>query len=167
MSETDFNSDSSESSASADLAQAPIRVGERFGRSLRYSAAQIAEFALLSGDTNPLHQDSSAVRASQFKGPIASGQQSAAVMMGLVASHFSRQDDGMRREMLCLNFNFAFKSPLVADAQIDMRWIVSAVEFNSRLGGWVGSLNGSAVSGGVDCVVGRGTVLVRNLGGTA
>ena len=157
MSEIEFSTDS------ADLAQAPIRVGEHFGRLMRYSVAQIAEFARLSGDTNPLHQDSPAARASQFKGPIASGQQSAAVMMGLVASHFSRCDDGVQREMLCLNFNFAFKAPIAAEAPIDMRWIVSAVEFNSRLSGWVGSLNGSAVSHGVDCVIGRGTVLVKLL----
>lgn len=53
---------------------------------------------------------------------------------------------------------------ILAEADIDMRWLVSAVEFNDRLGGWVGSLNGSAFSGGTDCVVARGTVLVKHLG---
>ncbi len=144
-------------------APAPIRVGEHFDRRLRYSVTQIADFARLSGDVNPLHHDPGAGRAAGFAGVIASGQQSAALMMGMVASHFSRRDGGVQREMLCLNFNFAFKAPIVAEADVHMRWLVSAVEFNRRLGGWVGNLNGSAFSGGTDCVVGRGTVLVKHL----
>ena len=148
----------------APLEVAPISVGENFGRTLRYSVAQIVEFARLSGDTNPLHQDECAARASNFSGVIASGQQSAAHMMGLVASHFSRQDDGLRREMLCLNFHFSFKAPIVAETEIHMRWLVSTVEYNNRLGGWVGNLNGSAFSGGTDGVVARGAVLVKRLG---
>jgi len=147
----------------AELAAAPIRVGEHFGRTLRYSTAQIVEFARLSLDTNPLHQDQRAARASVFEGIIASGQQSSAIMMGLVASHFSRHDDGLQREMLCLNFNFAFKAPIRAEVDIDMRWFVSAADFNARLNGWVGQLNGSAFCGGTDCVVARGTVLVKRL----
>ena len=65
--------------------------------------------------------------------------------------------------MLCLNFNFAFKAPIHAETDIDMRWFVSAVDFNARLDGWVGQLNGSAFCGGTDCVVARGTVLVKRL----
>jgi len=158
MPETDHTSER------AEQAPAPIRVGEHFGRSLRCSVAQIVEFARLSGDTNPLHTDTGAAQASGFHGVIASGQHSAAIMMGLVASHFSRSDDGTLREVLCLNFNFAFKAPIPAELEIDMRWVVSAVEFNVRLGGWVGNLNGSAYCNGTDCVVARGTVLVKQPG---
>lgn len=135
----------------------PIRVGEHFGRTMRYTVEQIAAFAESSLDRNPLHQPAAP------GGPIASGQHSAAIMMGLVASHFSRDDDGVRREMLCLNFNFAFKAAVQAERDIDMRWLVSSVEYNARLGGWVGQLNGTAFCGGSDCVVARGTVLVRRL----
>lgn len=147
----------------AVLAAAPLRIGEHFGRSLRYSLTQIAEFARLSLDSNPLHHDESVAQASAFRGVIASGQHSSAIMMGLVASHFSRCDDGVKREMLCLNFNFSFKAPIHAEAEVDMRWLVSSVEYNARLGGWIGQLNGSAFCGGTDCVVGRATVLVKRL----
>jgi len=141
----------------------PVRVGEHFDRQLRYSVAQIAEFARISGDANPLHHAVRPQRGSDFKDVIASGQQTAAAMMGLVASYFSRNDDGIEREMLCLNFNFAFKAPIHAETEIDLRWLVSSVDFNSRLDGWIGQLNGSAFSAGEDCVVARGTVLVRRL----
>lgn len=155
--------DAASASTSPELAVAPIRVGEHFGRTLRYSAAQIVEFARLSQDSNPLHRDDNFESPSAFESIIASGQQSAAVMMGLVASHFSRRDDGVRREMLCLNVNFAFKAPIHAQTEIDMRWFVSSVDFNVRLNGWVGQLNGSAFCGGTDCVVARCTVLVKRL----
>lgn len=145
----------------ATRAVEPLRTGEHFARRLRYSVEQIAEFARLSGDANPLHDEARPQRGADFSGVIASGQQTAAVMMGLVASHFSRNDDGIEREALCLNFNFAFRAPIFAETEIDLRWLVSSVEFNARLDGWIAQLNGSAFSAGKDCVVARGTVLVR------
>jgi acyl dehydratase len=141
----------------------PIRIGEHFGHRLQYDEAQIAEFARLSLDSNPLHREGAAARESAFAGVIASGQHTAALMMGLMASHFTRSDDGIAREMLCLNVNFSFKAPLRARTQVEMRWVVSAIEYNQRLGGWVGQLNGSAFSGGTDCVIARATVLVKQI----
>ena len=87
----------------------------------------------------------------------------ASLLMGLAATYFSRSDDGLRREMLCLNVNFSFKAPIRAETEVDMRWVVSALEHNRRLGGWVGQLNGNAFSGGTDCVIARATVLVKRL----
>ena len=140
----------------------PISVGESFTRTLRYTREEIAEFARLSGDSNPLHTNSSSAQRARFGEIIASGQQTAAQMMGLVASHFSRGDDGIAREMLCLNFNFAFKLPVFAEQEIKLRWQVSSVEWNARMGGWVGLVDGAARVGGKSCVVGRGTVLVKH-----
>ena len=140
-----------------------IRAGEAFARTLRYSAQQIIDFARLSGDTNPLHLDDAAARQAGYDGIIASGQQSATMMMGLVASHFSRADDGQARDMLCLNFNFAFKAPIHADTDVELSWVVASVEFNPRLDGWIGQLNGHArCDGDTECVIARGTVLVKH-----
>jgi acyl dehydratase len=145
----------------ATVDAALIKAGESFSRSLRYSPAQIAEFARLSGDDNPLHHDADAARQANYSGVIASGQQTAAAMMGLVATQLSQPHGDVRREVLCLNFNFAFKSPIHAETEVDVRWLVSSVEYSARLGGWIGQLNGSAFSAGTDCVVARGTVLVK------
>ena len=93
-------SDISTTLESTQQDHAPIRTGENFGRVLRYSLAQIIEFARFSGDANALHQDAHGTRAAPFDAIIASEQQSAAMMMGLVASHFSRSDDGVAREAL-------------------------------------------------------------------
>ena len=141
----------------------PISVGESFTRTLRYSRDEIADFARLSGDSNPLHTNSLSAQRARFGEIIASGQQTAAQMMGLVASHFSRSDDGIVREMLCLNFNFAFKRPVFAEQEIRLSWEVGSMEWNSRLNGWVGLVDGAARVGGKVCVVGRGTVLVKRI----
>lgn len=142
-----------------------IRNGEQIRSRLRYSVEQIVEFARLTGDANPLHHDQLAAQRAHFGEIIASGQQTASRMMGLVASHFSRRDDGVPREMLCLNFNFAFKAPVFAEQDITILWRVSRIEPSARQGGFIGHLDGTACVAGRACVVGRGTVLVKRAAG--
>lgn len=139
-----------------------IVAGEQFSRTVRYTREQIAEFARQSGDSNPVHVDQQSAQRARHGEIIATGQQTAAVMMGLVASHFSRDDDGVARDMLSLNYNFAFKQPVFADQDLLIQWRVTSVEWNGRLGGMIGHLDGSAgVKGARPSVVGRGTVLVQ------
>ena len=81
--------------------------------------------------------------------------------MGMLATHFSRHDDGVPREMLCLNMNFAFKAPVFAGQDLKRRWRVTNIEPSTRLGGLIGHLDGSAaVVRGKPLVVARGTILV-------
>ena len=138
-----------------------IRVGEEFRSRVRYTREQIIEFARLTGDTNPLHHDRQAAERANFGEIIASGQQTASRMMGVVASHFSKRDASVPREMLCLNFNFAFKATVFAEQDIHLSWQVSKVEASPRHGGCIGHLDGRASVAGRACVVGRGTVLVK------
>ncbi len=138
-----------------------IRQGEEFHTQLRYTRGQIVQFAQLTGDTNPLHHDRQAAERASFGEIIASGQQTASHMMGLVATHFSRNDDGVPREMLCLNFNFAFQAPVFAEQDIRIDWRVSEVARSTKRGGLIGHIEGTASVGGRPCVVARGTVLVR------
>jgi acyl dehydratase len=138
-----------------------IRAGEEFHGLVRYTREQIIQFAQLSGDLNPLHHDRQAAERASFGEIIASGQQTASQMMGLVATHFSRRDDGVPREMLCLDFSFAFKSPVFAEQDIQLRWRVSEVERSTRRGGFIGHVEGTARVGARECVAARGTVLVR------
>ena len=137
-----------------------IRVGEEFQSRLRYTREQIIQFARLTGDSNPLHHDRQSAERASFGEIIASGQQTASQMMGVVATHFSRRDDGVLREMLCLNFNFAFKAPIFAEQEILIHWRVATLERSDRHGGWIGHLDGTASIAGRPCVVSRGTVLV-------
>ncbi len=138
-----------------------IRVGEKLSRTLRYSRDDIAAFARLSSDQNPLHHDALVAQRARFGEIIASGEQTAAILMGMLATHFSRHDDGVRREMLTLNMNFAFKSPIFAEREVTLGWQVSTVQWSGKLKGWLAHLDGSAgVAHQPPAIVARGTIIV-------
>ena len=141
-----------------------IAAGQRITKVVRYSRDDIATFARLSHDENPLHVDNQAAQRARFGEIIASAQQTAAIMMGLLATHFSRGGDGVKREMLCLNMNFAFKAPVFADQDILLVWRVSTVEWKSRLNGVLAQLDGTAAVGaGHPAVISRGSILVKEV----
>ncbi|CAN5895113.1 hypothetical protein BH11PSE8_BH11PSE8_35150 [soil metagenome] len=140
-----------------------IVAGERLGRTVRYSREDIAEFARISFDANPLHHDKIAAQRARFGEVIASGQQTAAALMGLLATYFSRSDDGVARQMLCLNMNFSFKSPVFADQDLALEWRVTSVEWSHRLKGMLGHMDGGAgVLRSRPAVIARGTILVMD-----
>jgi len=138
-----------------------VRVGERIDHAVRYTREEIARFATLTLDRNPVHHDREAARRAGLCDVIASGQHTSALMSGLAASHFSRGDDGVARSMLCLHFNFAFREPIFADSEVVLRWVVAGTEWNAALGGVIAQLEGKAVVADAPAVIARGTVLVR------
>ena len=141
-----------------------IEVGERLSRTVRFSRDEIATFARMTFDENPLHIDNQVAQRARFGEIIASGQQTSAVMMGMVATYFSRSDDGVPRQKLCLNMNFSFKSPVFADQDVLLTWQVSSLEWKEKLGGQLAQIDGSArVGAGRPLVVARGTILVSEV----
>ena len=142
-----------------------VEAGEKVTKTVRFSRHDIAAFARMSLDENPLHLDAQLAQRARFGEIIASGQQSAAVLMGVLATHFTRCDDGVARQMLCLNMNFAFKRPLFADQEIQLQWNVASVEWSTRLQGIVAHLDGRAgVEHASPAVVARGTILLMLAG---
>ena len=143
-----------------------VWAGATVARTIRFSRDDIAAFARISFDQNPLHVDTVAAQRARFGEVIASGQHSAAVLMGLLATHYSRSDDGLTREMMCLNMNFAFKGPVFADQELTLQWRVASVDWNAKLDGALAHLDGSAsVLRAKPAVVARGTILVRQAAG--
>jgi acyl dehydratase len=138
-----------------------LRSGDACQRELKFSRDEIAQFAHLTGDLNPLHVDEGAAGRAHHGRIIASGQQTAAQMIGLVSSHCAQMGGEHPREVLCLNFNFAFKAPVFADDPMLLKWKVSNVEWSDRLEGWIGHVDGTAAAGERTCVIGRGTLLVK------
>ncbi len=140
-----------------------VRVGETINRRVRYSREDIAAFARMTFDGNPLHQDVEAAQRAGFGDVIAAGQHTSALMTGMVATYFSRNDDGIPREMLCLNFNFSYKQPVFADQDMDIVWRVTAITWNAKLGGMLVHLDGQAgVLQTEPSVIARGTILVKH-----
>ena len=140
-----------------------VQQGETCSRSVRFSRDDIATFARLSGDSNPLHHDQQAAQRARHGEIIASGEHTTAVLIGLASSHFSQPDANGPRELLCLNFNFAFKAPVFAEQAIVLSWKVASVEPQPRLGGLLVHLDGkAAVRHAKPSVVGRGTLLIKS-----
>ena len=139
-----------------------IQLGETIAKTVRVPRDEIAAFAQMSHDENPLHIDARAAQRARFGEVIASGQHTAAILMGMLATHFSRSDDGVRREVLCLNMNFAFKRPVFADQDVMLVWKVSSAQWKVRLHGVLAHLDGIAsVAHGTPAVIARGTILVK------
>ena len=137
-----------------------VQVGERIEHVAHYTRAEISRFATLTLDLNPVHHDREAAQRAGLADVIASGQHTSALMSGLAASYFSR-DDGIARSMLCLHFNFAYREPIFAGSDVAMRWVVSSTEWNASLDGVIAQLEGKATVGDAPAVIARGTVLVR------
>ena len=142
----------------------PLAVGEHCERTVRFSRESIAAFAELTGDSNPLHRDALAAQRARHGEIIASGQQTTAMMIGLAASHFSRPGVDFGREVLCLNFNFSFKSPVFAEQSLQLSWQVASIEWHEGLGGWLSLVDGRAAVGhAAPAVIGRGTLLIKQV----
>jgi acyl dehydratase len=141
-----------------------VAAGEEIHRVVRYSTEDIAAFARMSFDDNPLHVDADLAQRARFGRVIASGQQTAAILMGMMASHFSRRTDGTPRQMLCLNVNFAFKAPVFAEQDVNLRWRVATAAWNRSLGGVLAHLDGQAWAvADTPAVIARGTILVSTV----
>jgi acyl dehydratase len=132
-----------------------IEIGERITGQVTLSSEEIAQFARLCGDLNPLHHDEVYARQTRFGGIIACGPHITSLMMGLTATHFSR--DGA---MLGLEFTFRFRKPVKVNEQIDMLWEVVAVEPKASLQGSLVTLQGKAINPqGQEVLVGTGKIL--------
>jgi acyl dehydratase len=111
--------------------------GETFSKRHLFTAQDIANFAARAGDWNPLHHDPDMARATRFGGLIASGTQTSALLMGVVAKHLSSTHDSAG-----LEFTFRFRRALPAGTDAILAWRVTAVERSEKLSGDLVTLAG-------------------------
>jgi 3-hydroxybutyryl-CoA dehydratase len=132
--------------------------GERFSSEVTLSPSAVAAYALVAGDTNPVHHDPAFSRSTRFGRPIASGTHTTALLLGLTASHFSKH-----AAMVGLEFWVRFHRAVYADERIRLEWLVVRVKHNDRLGGDVVELRGR-IRGqdGTTTVGAKGRVLVTS-----
>ena len=129
---------------------------DRFSTQITLTPTMVAEFAHTAGDDNPVHRDPAFAARTRFGRPIASGTHTTALLLGLTASHFSRDSS-----MVGLEFWFRFRRPVFADERILLEWLVVGVKHNDRLGGDVVELRGRIkAQDGTTAVGAKGRVLV-------
>jgi len=130
--------------------------GERFSSEVTLSPAAVAAYARAAGDSNPVHHDPRFASSTRFGRLIASGTHTTALLLGLTASHFSKNG-----AMVGLEFWVQFRRAIYADERIRLDWLVVKVTPNHKLGGDVVELRGR-IKGqdGTTAVGAKGRVLV-------
>lgn len=131
--------------------------GDGFTRELALTPALVREFAHLGGDTNPLHHDDEAAKASRFGVLIASGGQCTAMMMGPLADYLTKKGGAVG-----LEFSFKFKKAVPAQENYQLDWIIERLEHKQSLKGFLLFLNGRLRCGETMHVVATCTALVMD-----
>lgn len=106
-----------------------------WGRTI--TGGEVALFAALSGDLNPLHVDEAFAAKTRFGGRIASGQHTIAVMIGTLGTHFQGRAVG-------LNMSFRLIKGVRVGETLAIRWSVEDRTEKSSLDGVVVTLTGQA-----------------------
>jgi len=135
-----------------------MTVGDNFCKQARFDANSIASFALLAGDTNPLHHDAEFAKATRFGGIIASGSHVSSLMSGMVAGYFAGKGLSVG-----LDSSFRFESPIRVDDTVLIRWTLTNRMPNLSLRGDILTLEGQAIrSDGIVAVSATAHVLLLN-----
>ena len=129
---------------------------ERFGAAVTLTPDAIASYAAAVGDTNPMHHDPHFAAGTRFGRVIASGTQTAALLLGLTASHYSRAG-----AMVGLEFWVRFRRPIFAGETCRLEWLCVRVTRSESLLGDIVELRGRITLPSGDTAVGaKGKVLV-------
>lgn len=99
-----------------------VRVGERFSEIIKMTPEDAIAFAKAAHDFNPLHHDHEVAASSRYGRLIVSGTQTAARLMALTATHFSK-----RYNVVGLDFSVRFHKAVFADETVTLEWEVIEV----------------------------------------
>jgi acyl dehydratase len=133
----------------------PATIGEKFSREHLFDAEQASAFATDAGDDNPLHHDAAFAAASRYGRLIVSGTQTAALLLGLTASHFSK-----RGPAVGVGYTLAYKRAVYMDERVTVEWTVDTIRPTSSGDGLLIGMTGSLRNAhGEECVAATGTVL--------
>ena len=113
-----------------------ITIGETARKSVTLDEAAIRSFAASCGDMNPLHHDAEYAKGTRFGGLIASGPHYLALLMGLMATHYTAHGP-----QVGIDFSTQFRKPVRPGDTIELKWVVTAIEPKEK--GDVVTLDGS------------------------
>jgi acyl dehydratase len=131
---------------------------ERFFSNVTLTPEMVSAYASAAGDTNPVHHDSKLAAATRYGRTIASGTFTTALLLGLTASHYSKN-----AAMVGLEFWVRFRRPIYADETIRLEWLVVKVTSNPKLKGDGVELRGRIQNQIGDTALGaKGRILVTD-----
>ncbi|NCX61504.1 MAG: MaoC family dehydratase, partial [Betaproteobacteria bacterium] len=95
-----------------------LQVGDRFTISRSFTADDIALFAQLSRDHNPVHGDDGYIALKGFKAPIAHGLLTASLMTEI----------GGQIGWLAASMSLRFKRPVYAGEMLHCEWLIAEID---------------------------------------
>ena len=118
----------------------PVKVGDSFSKQFHFDDANIAQFATLSGDTNPLHHDAAYAASTRFKTIIACGPHVSSLMMGMIADHLATIGRSVG-----LEFSFRFRSAIHTGETLTANWRVVSITPKPSLKGDILGFEGETI----------------------
>lgn len=133
-----------------------VAVGEIFTETVVMTPQEAIAFSALAHDFNPLHHDETVAAKSRYGKLIVSGTHTAARLMALTATHFSKN-----YEVVGLDFSVRFHKAVFADETVTLEWKIVDVKPTSNGKGDVVDMKGRVINGKGELAVGAtGRVLV-------
>ena len=113
-----------------------LRVGDQFTITRRFTNEDIAAFARLSRDYNPVHFDSDFAEIKGLRAPIAHGLLTASLITEI----------GGQIGWLAMSMSFRFKRPVYAEETLICGWVVKDIDERGRAKAEVSVVNGDGVT---------------------
>lgn len=113
-----------------------LRTGDRFTITRRFTSDEIASFASLSRDYNPVHCDSHYAELKGLRAPIAHGLLTASLITEV----------GGQIGWLAMGMSFRFKRPVYAGETLTCDWVIGEIDEQGRAKAEVIVINGDGVT---------------------
>ncbi|MEQ9592013.1 MAG: MaoC family dehydratase [Cyclobacteriaceae bacterium] len=136
-----------------------LKQGDRFFKYESLTPRKVSSFARAAGDFNPLHHNLSLAAKSIFSGQIASGPHTTSLLMGCIATHFSKHGP-----MVGLEFSFRFRKAVSASERIKIEMLIVNITPHQKLAGQLVDLRGRIVKENGSTAVGvKGLILLQEV----
>ena len=99
-----------------------LQVGDSFRTTRTFTDDDVALFAKISGDYNPIHFDARFAKARNFSAPICHGLLAASLVTEI----------GGQIGWLASVMNFRFKGPVYVGETITCNWVITAIDLKGR-----------------------------------
>ncbi len=92
-----------------------LKLGDTYSTTFSITQEEVAAFAKVSGDTNPLHLDAEYAAGTPFKSPIVHGMFSASIISKILGTEFPGEGT------LYLSQNLEFKRPIYPGKEYEVK----------------------------------------------
>ncbi|MDX2290139.1 MAG: MaoC family dehydratase [Hyphomicrobiaceae bacterium] len=120
-----------------ETGRAQVAVGQTVVRAYTFTRENIADYARMAGDTNPLHLDPEVAIRSRFEGIIAAAAHSTGVLVSVLADAYAKEGQAVG-----LGFAFQLRRAVPAGAVTRLEWTITSLTQSDRPRGRIADLSG-------------------------